>query len=275
MLQERGWVVGATTDCEQKDRLPAMRTLGIPAIVLLVLGISSSQARCDEARVFLIGNSLTQDTLPRLLGDGVQWHIDCGKNLKFIYENPKKPCVRSSLVWPAALAENRYEYLCVQPHFGTTINQDAAIIGHWFSLQPQAVLVLHTGWNRSQAFERDYHEGVRGEKDMRHNPAYFSELRQQLQQRFPGREIRSTHAIELLDRVYHDIQDGNAPFRTFQDLYRDDIHLQNQTGRYLMHNVMRIALGMPNSSRGFQLSPEHTQYFEAVLAEHASKYGPK
>jgi hypothetical protein len=33
-------------------------------------------------KIFLIGNSLTWDTLPGLLDGDVQWHVDCGKNLK-------------------------------------------------------------------------------------------------------------------------------------------------------------------------------------------------
>ena len=45
---------------------------------------------------FLIGNSLTWDTVPSKLDGDVQWHVDCGKSLPFIYENPQKPCVKTS-----------------------------------------------------------------------------------------------------------------------------------------------------------------------------------
>ena len=37
---------------------------------------------------YLIGNSLTWDTVPSKLDGDVQWHVDCGKSLPFIYENP-------------------------------------------------------------------------------------------------------------------------------------------------------------------------------------------
>jgi hypothetical protein len=46
-------------------------------------------AAAEETRSFyLIGNSLTQDTVPSGLDGDVQWHVDCGKSLPFIYENP-------------------------------------------------------------------------------------------------------------------------------------------------------------------------------------------
>ena len=40
------------------------------------------------------------------------------------------------------------------------------------------------------------------------------------------------------------------------------------SGRYLMHNAMRHALGQPRSAVGFEkLDPEHRAYFDALLDE--------
>ena len=73
---------------------------------------------------YLIGNSLTWDTLPGLLDGDVQWHVDCGTSLPFVFANPGKPCVKSSTLWPAALKEKQYDVVSVQPHYGSTLQQD-------------------------------------------------------------------------------------------------------------------------------------------------------
>lgn len=59
----------------------------------------------DEPRIFLIGNSLTWDTIPAKLDGHVQWHVDCGKSLKYINEHPEEPCVKTSSLWPQTLQE--------------------------------------------------------------------------------------------------------------------------------------------------------------------------
>ena len=123
----------------------AKRGLCCGAFVVLCVTLAPVSAQ-DDQRVFLIGNSLTMDALPVLLGQGVQWHIDCGKNLQYIHDHPQKPCVKSSYLWPIALAEVEYDVLCVQPHFGTRLDQDVAVISEWMRMQPQARLVIHTGW---------------------------------------------------------------------------------------------------------------------------------
>ena len=38
-------------------------------------------------------------------------------------------------------------------------------------------------------------------------------------------------------------------FKDVQQLYRDNIHLTKEGGRYLAHNAMRQALGQPYSSK--------------------------
>jgi hypothetical protein len=91
-------------------------------------------------KVYLIGNSLTWDTLPGLLDGDVQWHVDCGKNLKYIFEHPEQPCVKTSKPWPQALKDEQFDVLSVQPHFGTNIEEDTEIIAHWLELQPNANL---------------------------------------------------------------------------------------------------------------------------------------
>jgi hypothetical protein len=83
---------------------------------------------------------------------------------------------------------------------------------------------------------------------------------------YPDREIRCTRAQDLLDQVARDIESGEAPFQEIEEVYRDAIHMNVVTGRYLMHNAMRHAMGQPRSVKGFEKIPSEVKsYFDAVL----------
>lgn len=231
---------------------------------------AAGSAKPIHQKIFLIGNSLTWDTVPALLAGDVDWHVDCGKNLQYIYDHPEKPCVPSSTLWPAALKQNRYAILCVQPHYGTTLAQDVEVIGRWIELQPQAVLVIHTGWARHADMKKEFHAPlgqVEDETKMTHSPAYFAALHRELAVRYPKLEIRSTEAMQVIDAIGHDVQKQQAPLAKISELYRDEIHLTVQGGRYLAHNLMRRALGQPTSSQGFQLEPVLQSYLDQKIRE--------
>ena len=69
-------------------------------LLILILVLAKCVALMAEepktSSCYLIGNSLTWDTVPPLLSGDVQWHVDCGVNLPFIYAHPDKPCVKES-----------------------------------------------------------------------------------------------------------------------------------------------------------------------------------
>ena len=218
-------------------------------LVICFLSAGCLEAYADS--VFTIGNSLTWDTRPGLLDGDVEWHIDCGKNLQYIHDHPANPClIATSSLWPDALMSTQYDVVTVQPHSGTSLMQDADVISTWMQMQPNATFVIHTGWpsytNRETIYHADYTGG-----GMTHSPGYFIALMDELQARHPGRAIRRTYAIDLLDSIDHDIAAGNAPFMDLSDLYRDVSHMDSMTGWYLMHNSMRLALGQPLSDVGF------------------------
>ena len=51
-----------------------------------------------------------------------------------------------------------------------------------------------------------------------------------------------------------------------KDPYRDAIHMNVVTGRYLVHNAMRHALDQPRSQEGFnKLDPKMKKYLDSVL----------
>lgn len=217
------------------------------------------------SRCYLVGNSLTWDTVPPLLSGDVQWHVDCGVNLPYIHANPNNPCVKESTLWPVALRDKQYDVVSVQPHYGSTLAQDVETISAWIKLQPKAVFVIHSGWARHAQRAEEFASYAPPEQ-MTHSPGYFRALVAELRRQHPGLELRQTFAQNLLAKVAEDIAAKQAPLEKIEDLYRDDIHLTNSHGKYLVHNAMRRALGQPRSAAGFEgLDPHVKQYLDSVL----------
>ena len=182
-----------------------MRMMSRPPFVALsicVLALLGSPGRAVEENspdpgpsYYLIGNSLTWDTVPSKLDGDVQWHVDCGKSLPYMYENPEKPCVKTSTLWPTALEKKQYDFLSLQVHYGSTLEEDAAVISTLLDMQPNAVLIVHTGWARSESRVEEYAKTDASGK-MQHSPAYFSALFEKLRKFYPDREIRCTRSRE-------------------------------------------------------------------------------
>lgn len=238
------------------------------AVVVAYLLLVIAAAPADETmpRCYLMGNSLTWDTVPGWMGNRVQWHVDCGVNLPHIFAQPEKPCVKESTVWPTALRDTQYDVISVQPFYGSTVMQDAETISAWMKLQPKATFVLHTGWawhaQRASEFA-----SYAAPDQMTHSPGYFRALASELLRRHPGRKLRQTFAQNLLAQVAEDIASKRAPWKDVAELYRDGIHMTHDEGKYLMHNAMRRALGLPFSATGFEkLATERKAYLDGVLA---------
>ncbi len=226
----------------------------------------AAEPPAPPAHFYLIGNSLTWDTVPSRLSGDVQWHVDCGVNLAHIHAKPEKPCVNSSVLWPTALRDKQYDVVSVQPHYGSTLAQDVEMISDWMKLQPKAIIVVHSGWAK-QVTRADEFASYAPPDQMTHSPGYLRALLAELRRLHPGREIRQTLAQNLLAKVAEDIAAKQAPLEKVESLYRDDIHLTHETGQYLMHNAMRHALGQPISVVGFEkIDPAVRQYLDGVLA---------
>jgi hypothetical protein len=237
-----------------------------PRFRILVLGVLflAGRAAC-AASVFLIGNSLTWDTVPSKLEGDVQWHVDCGKSLPYIHARPEKPCVKTSTLWPKALKEKQYDIVSMQSHYGATLEEDVATISKWVEMQKRAVFVIHTGWSRHATRADEWAATDSGGK-MVHSRAHLEALLKKLQAAHPGREFRRTRCMDLLARVADDVAAGTAPFAKVEDVYRDAIHMNVVTGRYLMHNAMRHVLGQSRSTAGFEkLDPKVKSYLDGLL----------
>ena len=180
-------------------------------------------------------------------------------------QHPEAPCVKSSTLWPQALKAKQYEFVSVQPHYRSTLKEDVATISKWMEMQPKAVFIIHTGWAHHEKRAEEY-ASTATSGPMQHSNAYFNALIKQLQKKYPKREIRQTYAIDLLAKIAADAAAGKAPVKDVAELHRDAIHVRVDTGRYLMHNAMRRALGQPRSNKGFEkVSPEMKKYLDSVL----------
>jgi hypothetical protein len=227
------------------------------------------QSRSSQERrsFFLIGNSLTWDTVPSQLDGDTQWHVDCGKSLPFMVANPDEPCVKSSTLWPEALKQKQYDVVAIQVHYGSTLTEDVSAISKLIEQQPEARVVIHTGWARSASRAEEWASDQRSPTaSMSHSPVWFDALLMSLREKHPDRSFERTRAMDLLQQVEHDIAAGQAPIEGVEDLYRDKIHMNVVTGRYLMHNAMRDALGQPRSAQEFEkLTPEMKGWLDTVL----------
>ena len=67
--------------------------------------------------------------------------------------------------------------------------------------------------------------------------------------------------MNYLHQIQQDIQAGKAPFAKIEEIYRDAIHMKLNTGRYLMHNVIRKALGQPHKADGFPATDPKTKTY--------------
>jgi hypothetical protein len=220
----------------------------------------------NQHSYYLIGNSLTWDTVPAWMDGDMQWHVDCGKSLPFMHANPEEPCVKTSTLWPKALAEKQYDVVSMQSHYGATLEEDVATISKWVDMQQKAEFVIHTGWAHHEKRAAEYASEDIAQK-MVHSPKYINALLDRLRKKYPGREFRQTHAIDLLAKIAADVEADKAPFKSVSELHRDKIHVKIDTGRYLMHNCMRHALGQPRSAKHYEkLDPKIKEYLDGVLA---------
>ena len=262
-------------------------THAMPALPLIALALTAQAdaAPSDDVpgvfpSVYLIGNSLTNDTVPDRLDGRVEFHIDCGKPLPYIAAHPEQPCRKDSRLWTDALAHDRYDRLSFQSHYGTTLEADASTIAVWMALQPQAEVVIHTGWARhaelaKERSQTDPEKIVR--KMMMHSPAWYDALLGELRSRFPDRTITRTRCADALWKIADEIEAGTAPqsLDSIESLYRDAIHMQLGPGRYLMHNLMRIALDQPPATEWpEEIAPDMKAYLDGQIAHWAAAGRP-
>lgn len=253
-----------------------------------LLGLACLLATPSQAdSVFLIGNSLTNDTVPLLLDGGavgdVEYHIVGGQNLSVINnyrafpEESPLPFERGGTPWADAFASKQYDFVSVQPYRGTNLEDDISVINNWMQLQPTAQFILHPGWSLRPGQTTIAGPGhdtiseflgqpsaVGGEMTIA--PAYINGLINSLEALNPGRDIISTRTNEILFSIHQDIENGLAPYSELGDLYRDDYHFNAADGRFLAHNALRFAIGQEFSDVGFSgVSQANQEYLTSKI----------
>lgn len=230
-------------------------------VVTLMLVMHHVPARGEA--IFSIGNSLTWDTDLFYLDGSVDYHIACNWNLEQISSDPSFACVDGNSRWDIALSSKQYDVLTVQPYRGTTMSEDVAAINHWMSLQPDARVVIHTGWARIDEIQGQYHNT--DSTALSYSPAYFDELVNRLREADPDRSIRRTRAMDAIYLINQDTGNGLGPFSDMSELYRDPVHMNYSAGRLLAHNAMREALGQPLRDTGWGVSGENAAYLNSKI----------
>ena len=208
--------------------------------------------------VFLIGNSLTADTLPAQLDGNNGWHIQCGASLEEIYAFTEVPCVPTSTLWSDAFASQAWNTIVVQPYPASTIESNVGIITEWMDMQPAASFVIHEGWARRDLIESTYHRS--STPTMIHSSQWFTDLASAIEVARPGRLAGTTGTSSIMDAILHDTESGSSPYTSTDELYRDLRHMSYGDGRFMAHNAMRRAVGQQYVIEGFNVSPDRQAY---------------
>jgi hypothetical protein len=237
-------------------------------IVLLFLATACRAVHADLVSAFFIGNSLMQDATGGYYAlsppKTVHAQIWGSQTLPGAYANPSSTIAQR---WDVSLNANQYDALVVQPYFPSTLGADKAVINEWLELQPDAVLVLHTGWPKRSIFEPTVHGTFDG-STMVQNRLYIDALKAELSLDHPDLEIRVNDATAALDLIFHDIENGTSIYTDFGVMWRDDLHMSIGRGTYLQNAMMAKTLGWtPPPARVWPtLTQADVDYLDGVVS---------
>ncbi len=226
-------------------------------------------------KVFHVGNSLTWDSAPQLLADvppspsSIQiengWHICCGRNLGYIFQNPSDVCVPPTLfgTWDQALVESSaLDAVSFQPFPGgnSTFASDLHAI-HTMADQCfgsdgfDKKVFIYSAWPKhsDMGFDSDW---LRGSTTADNQPtimasSYFEHLVQRLRAQrdnavymVPVGEVLYNlgQSLEAEPFVYLDQHGNEQVFDSAYSLYRDQSHMDWLFGRYVAFLTMHTCL---------------------------------
>lgn len=219
----------------------------------------------ENHKVFMIGNSLTWGSLPNELGLDVNYHVQTNNNLHQIHTTPfiNGP---GSIMWQEALVNNQYDVLILQVYRGSTLVQDFEAIKTFADMQPNADIIIFTGWPMHTIFEERFYaspENLTGQ-----SLTYIYALEGAVSAEYPDRNVFVTEHLRVLEKIRLDSASGSGHFDELADLFRDETHLSYIEGRYLSHNLIRKSLGLPISTpEGFEVSKLTKFYLDCVIQD--------
>lgn len=245
----------------------------IKNVFLIVFVFAFIAPQQEEASgVFLIGNSLTYGTLPGELDGEVDYHIQPNENLHQILTDPWIGADDATL-WTEALTGNQYSVIVVQIYKGTTLGQDFEAIKTFADLQPDADIVVFTGWPKHSVWEAVYPAGPVNE--IGQSKTYIGALLGALQEEYPGRDVKSSGHLRVLNSIREDEGLTDSALGEFENLFRDETHLSYEAGRYLSHNLMRAALGQRSNQDLILLDSDVQAYLDLFIASEFERSGKR
>ena len=209
-------------------------------------------------RIYHIGNSLTWDSRPDLLGQTTMLrdtviesghHIYCNSSLDDIVSLPWNTCVTPNAAFGPmleALTLHRFDAITVQP-FGdgtSTLGSDVEAIVQIVSIIESAhgpeplTVYVYQSWGQSWRFINYLDEPLPTGANTLTNPhpAYIDALMFKLDQVLPAHvSLRLIPVGMVWHAIYERINSGELTGITFSNLYRDSIHASFPLGRYIAH----------------------------------------
>lgn len=246
--------------------------------------------------VYRVGNSLTWDSQP----DGIEalagqagflhdegYHINCGNTLENIHAAPAQVCippVPEYGTWDAALPGAAWEAVAFQPHYGgtSTLGSDEAAIlamiddAHTNPLNADTRFYVYAAWPMRPAFAATWIAAV---ADNDATPTTLArEYFVHLMKRLRAATTSPVYVIpvgEVLFDLDQRLQAGDVPGLTgINQLYRDDIHLTHDLGRFVaglttyatLHATDPTGIVKPERWYGASPTPFTQAFYDAAYA---------
>ena len=203
---------------------------------------------------YILGNSLSWDTVaywpPDYVGPDGSMQICPAFNTQQFIDGPD--CGLFGNKWWMTFPYWDFDYISIQLHAGTTMQQDIDNLSYWISLQPRAKWYIHTGWDHAHLFEHmetiwaANWTGDPATTPMTYHPDYYQEVADRVRLNHPGVRLDIIPHMHLLEEVRQDILNGVGPLTDFQtDLFRDTQHVTYGAGRFLQAQLFLHTVGKP------------------------------
>lgn len=202
-----------------------------------------------------IGNSLTKDTDFANLSPRNDRTINSGQPLSYHRANTTSSTDAETRFSSEALALFDYDVLMMQPFQAPTLQtiaQDVDDMQFFIDQQPLVnMIMIHQGFDfgTSAANANYYTEPL--QSTFNHSAANWNEMLRLLKAQNFQKDIRLSRTAETVRLAAIKINAGDSPLLRVgspydnDSLYRDNIHINWQHGRHLVHNTVRRAAGLP------------------------------
>lgn len=221
----------------------------IIVFILIIILIANIPQTNQKTKVFLIGNSLTKDTAEFSLDKNniiLEYHIQSGKPLNFIQENPNNldPREQESKPYTIALKNNAYDAIIFQPFPGTnsTLSTDEKAILSFMDITNKTnnpLFYIHTTWTGHSNYNRYWKVSSSNTPNAKTDITedYYNHLLTNLRK-------KTNNTIYLLptgivfSKLDTEIRNGNIEnISEIKEFYRDGIHL-SQLGRHIVRATL-------------------------------------